>query len=52
MPHDLKNTDTQRVSRQLGALLNGYSDHLVINPTPADFKQAIEDIDDFIQRVL
>ncbi|MBN3136255.1 TetR/AcrR family transcriptional regulator [Pectobacterium punjabense] len=47
-----KNTDTQRVSRQLDALLNGYSDHLIINPTPDDFKQAIEDIEDFIQRVL
>ncbi|RJL46318.1 TetR family transcriptional regulator [Pectobacterium carotovorum] len=47
-----KNTDTQRVSRQLGALLNGYSDHLIINPDPADFQQATEDIDDFIQRVL
>ncbi|WP_233960093.1 TetR/AcrR family transcriptional regulator [Pectobacterium versatile] len=47
-----KNTDTQRVSRQLGALLNGYSDHLIINPDPADFQQATEDINDFIQRVL
>ncbi|KML69115.1 TetR/AcrR family transcriptional regulator [Pectobacterium peruviense] len=47
-----KNADTQRVSRQLGALLNGYSDHLIINPSTADFQQATEDIDDFIQRVL
>ncbi|MBA0204870.1 TetR/AcrR family transcriptional regulator [Pectobacterium aroidearum] len=47
-----KNADIQRVSRQLDALLNGYSDHLIINPSPADFQQAIEDIDDFIQCVL
>ncbi|MEL4887979.1 TetR family transcriptional regulator C-terminal domain-containing protein [Pectobacterium betavasculorum] len=47
-----KNTDTQRVSRQLDALLNGYSDHLIINPAPANFQQVIEDIYDFIQHVL
>ncbi|WP_067701902.1 TetR/AcrR family transcriptional regulator [Erwinia sp. ErVv1] len=45
-------TDSQRITRQLAALLNGYSDKLVVAPSAAARQQAIDDIDAFIAMVL
>lgn len=47
-----RKTDTQRVTRQLGALLNGYSDKLIIDNAPIARSQALEDIQCFIQATL
>lgn len=45
-------TDVLRVTRQLGALLNGYSDQLIIDSAPLAREQALEDIHGFIEQVL
>ncbi|WP_319802545.1 TetR/AcrR family transcriptional regulator, partial [Candidatus Symbiopectobacterium sp. NZEC135] len=47
-----KDIDVMQVTRQLSALLNGYADHLMINPTPEARRQAMNDIDAFLQRSL
>jgi AcrR family transcriptional regulator len=47
-----RQTDVWRVTRQLGALLNGYSDQLIIDSAPLARKQAIDDIQGFINQVL
>lgn len=43
-----RQTDTRRVTRQLGALLNGYSDQLILDNSPLARSQALEDIQGFI----
>lgn len=47
-----KDIDVMQVTRQLSALLNGYADHLIINPTPEARRQAMNDINAFLQRIL
>lgn len=47
-----RQTDVLRVTRQLGALLNGYSDQLIIDSAPLARDQALEDIQDFISQIL
>lgn len=47
-----RQTDVWRVTRQLGALLNGYSDQLIIDSAPLAREQALEDIYGFIEQVL
>ena len=47
-----RQTDVLRVTRQLGALLNGYSDQLIIDSAPLARDQALEDIQAFISQVL
>lgn len=47
-----RQTDTGRVTRQLGALLNGYSDQLILDNSPLARSQALEDIQDFIDLTL
>ena len=44
--------DTQRATRQLLALLNGYSDDLIVDTTENTRNNAIEDIRDFITRMI
>lgn len=44
--------DPERVTRQLGAMLNGYADQLIISPAVATHQAAAQDIDDFIQLAL
>ncbi|WP_336777738.1 TetR/AcrR family transcriptional regulator [Pantoea sp. USHLN256] len=44
--------ETARFTRQLGALLNGYADSLTINHSPAKHREAVEDIQAFIQLTL
>lgn len=46
------NTDPLRVTRQLGAMLNGYADQLIIAPSPAAHRAAADDIAAFIALVL
>lgn len=40
--------DPDRVTRQLGAMLNGYADQLIISPAFATHQAASRDIEDFI----
>lgn len=47
-----RQTDVLRVTRQLGALLNGYSDQLIIDNAPLARVQALDDIQGFISQVL
>ena len=47
-----RQTDVLRVTRQLGALLNGYSDQLIIDSAPLARDQALEDIQAFISQIL
>ncbi|RPH31035.1 TetR/AcrR family transcriptional regulator [Buttiauxella warmboldiae] len=47
-----RHTDVWRVTRQLGSLLNGYSDRLIIDSAPQARKQALEDIQAFIHDIL
>lgn len=47
-----RQTDVWRVTRQLGALLNGYSDQLIIDSAPLARDQALEDIQAFISQIL
>lgn len=47
-----RQTDVLRVTRQLGALLNGYSDQLIIDSAPLARDQALEDIQTFISQIL
>jgi AcrR family transcriptional regulator len=47
-----RQTDVLRVTRQLGALLNGYSDQLIIDSAPLAREQALDDINGFIGQVL
>ncbi|KAJ9429912.1 transcriptional regulator, TetR family [Candidatus Pantoea symbiotica] len=44
--------DSARFTRQLSALLNGYADSLMISPTPAKHREAVEDIQAFIRLTL
>lgn len=44
--------DPERVTRQLGAMLNGYADQLIISPAVATHQAAAQDIDDFIRLAL
>lgn len=47
-----RQTDVWRTTRQLGALLNGYSDQLIIDSAPLARDQALEDIQAFISQIL
>ncbi|TNV22548.1 TetR/AcrR family transcriptional regulator [Buttiauxella sp. B2] len=47
-----RQTDVLRVTRQLGALLNGYSDQLIIDNAPLARVQALDDIKGFLSQVL
>jgi AcrR family transcriptional regulator len=47
-----RHTDVGRVTRQLAALLNGYSDQLIIDSAPLARKQALDDIHGFIRLAL
>ena len=47
-----RQTDVLRVTRQLGALLNGYSDQLIIDSAPLARDQALEDIQTFISQII
>jgi AcrR family transcriptional regulator len=47
-----RQTDVERVTRQLGAMLNGYSDQLIIDRAPLARSQALEDIQGFISQNL
>lgn len=47
-----RQTDVLRVTRQLGALLNGYSDQLIIDSAPLARDQALDDIQAFISQIL
>lgn len=47
-----RQTDVGRVTRQLSALLNGYSDQLIIDSAPLARQQALDDIHGFISQVL
>jgi AcrR family transcriptional regulator len=47
-----RQTDVWRTTRQLGALLNGYSDQLIIDSAPLARNQALEDIQAFISQIL
>lgn len=47
-----RQTDDLRVTRQLGSLLNGYSDQLIIDSAPLAREQALEDMHGFIKQVL
>lgn len=46
-----QDVDVLQVTRQLSALLNGYADHLIIDPTPEARRQAMSDINAFLQRI-
>ncbi|MGD8106323.1 TetR/AcrR family transcriptional regulator [Pantoea sp. FN0302] len=43
--------DTVRITRQLSALLNGYSDNLLIKFTPEKRSEAVTDINAFIEQI-
>lgn len=45
-------TDPDRVTRQFTAMLNGYSESLIIHPSPQKTQLARDDLQDFIQRIL
>ncbi|MFG1174779.1 TetR/AcrR family transcriptional regulator [Erwiniaceae bacterium CAU 1747] len=45
-------SDPARITRQLGAIINGYSDLLIVEPSPLARQQAMEDINAFITQVL
>lgn len=47
-----QNVDVLQVTRQLSALLNGYADHLIIDPTPEARRRAMSDINAFLKRIL
>ncbi|WMY76524.1 TetR/AcrR family transcriptional regulator [Buttiauxella selenatireducens] len=47
-----RQTDVGRVTRQLGSLLNGYSDQLIIDSAPLAREQALEDIHGFVSLAL
>lgn len=44
--------DAARVTRQLSAIMNGYSDQLIVMPSAETRQEAMDDILDFIGRVL
>ncbi|WP_061797326.1 TetR/AcrR family transcriptional regulator [Serratia ficaria] len=44
--------NTARATRQLGSMLSGYADTLIITPSPEKCKEAAEDIADFIRLIL
>ncbi|WP_145561345.1 TetR/AcrR family transcriptional regulator [Yersinia bercovieri] len=44
--------NTARATRQLGSMLSGYADTLIITPSPEKCKEAAEDIADFISLIL
>lgn len=44
--------DPARITRQLGAIVNGYSDLLIVEPSPQARQQAAEDIEAFIALAL
>lgn len=47
-----REVDTGQVARQLGALLNGYSDNLIVFPNAEERDQSIADIQAFLNLVL
>ncbi|WP_343553284.1 TetR/AcrR family transcriptional regulator [Pantoea sp.] len=47
-----KETDTARAARQLGAMLNGYADLLIIRPAPEECRIALADIEHFVSLIL
>lgn len=49
---DFRPVDIPRTTRQLGAMLNGYAELLIIRPSPEKCRVAADDITDFIQRIL
>lgn len=44
--------DAERVTRQFTAMLNGYSEHLILHPSAEKCQSASDDLQDFIQRIL
>lgn len=44
--------DTERVTRQFTAMLNGYSENLIIHPSPEKCQFASDDLQDFIRHIL
>lgn len=49
---EFASADPDRVTRQLGAMLNGYADHLIVAPCATAHQAATDDIDDFIRLAL
>nr|WP_314425047.1 TetR/AcrR family transcriptional regulator [uncultured Erwinia sp.] len=47
-----RSADPLRTARQLGAIINGYSDLLIVEPSASARQQATEDIDAFIALAL
>lgn len=47
-----RSVNAERVARQLGAMLNGYAEILVIDPSREKYEQANEDINDFLRLAL
>lgn len=45
-------TDKARAARQLGAMLNGYADILIIRSSPEEGRVALEDIEHFVSLIL
>lgn len=44
--------DAERVTRQFVAMLNGYSENLIIHPSPEKCQLASDDLHDFIRQML
>lgn len=49
---DFRQADSAQVARQLGAMLNGYADNLIVSQSPEEREQAIADIQAFLGLVL
>lgn len=47
-----RSDDPDRITRQLGAMINGYSDLLIVEPSASACQQATEDIEAFIALAL
>ncbi|MEL4013736.1 TetR/AcrR family transcriptional regulator [Dryocola clanedunensis] len=47
-----REANVRRVTRQISALLNGYSDQLIIDSAPLARRQALDDIQAFVKQVL
>ncbi|WP_300001454.1 TetR/AcrR family transcriptional regulator [uncultured Cedecea sp.] len=49
---DFRQTDSEQVARQLGAMLNGYADNLIVSQSQEERSQSIVDIQAFLKLVL
>lgn len=47
-----RQVNTVRVVRQLSAMLNGYADHLIIYPSEEKYREAVDDVQAFIDFTL